>query len=285
MSTNPLLSVVVICRNCLADLTRTLNSVFVQQGAKEIDIVIVDAGSSDGTREFLAQQAQYHETLSWVSEPDRGISDGHRKGVLRARGEYVLFLNSGDVFDHDHVYFDFIKALETEHTAVLFGSARYFDRDRDLKWSWPFFRDITPEWLNHFHPHHQATFFRRGLFENYPVDAAFKMAGDHDLYARLMAGGITFRYVGFDVAQFDVNGTGTDGQSFRRSFRQSSERLLIIWRHIEPCQALVQFLPLMVSAFGRSLLRKLLGAERFLWLVKRNQSRRQAPYSIPGRKT
>jgi len=279
------LSVVVICRNCLADLTRTLNSVFVQQGAEEIDIVIVDAGSSDGTKEYLARQASLHSNLNWVSEPDRGISDGHRKGVPRARGEYVLFLNSGDVFDHDHVYFDFIKALETEHTTVLFGSARYFDRDRDLQWRWPFSRDITPEWLNHFYPHHQATFFRRDLFGNYSIDAGFKMAGDHDLYARLMAGGITFRYVGFDVARFDVNGTGTDGQSFRRSFRQSRERLLIIWRHIGPRQAFVQILPLMGSAFGRSLLRKLLGAERFLRLVNRNQIRRQAPYSIPRSET
>jgi len=88
-------SIITVCRNDLEGLKLTYNSV-IKQTFPDFEWIVVDGNSSDGTREWL--QSCNKKNIRWISESDNGIFDAMNKGILLARGEYLLFLNSFDEF-------------------------------------------------------------------------------------------------------------------------------------------------------------------------------------------
>lgn len=91
--TVPRLSIITACLNRRGDLARTMASVRAQ--AAPVEHVVVDGGSTDGSVELLRAEGG---RLRWISERDRGISDAFNKGLALASGEWLGFLNAGDVF-------------------------------------------------------------------------------------------------------------------------------------------------------------------------------------------
>ena len=89
----PILSIITINYNNLEGLRSTLNSVF-KQTYSDYEYIVIDGGSSDGSEEYLASQG--NEITYWISEKDKGIYHAQNKGLSKAKGDYVLFLNSGD---------------------------------------------------------------------------------------------------------------------------------------------------------------------------------------------
>ena len=89
----PSLSIITINRNDHDGLKRTLRSV-EEQTVAPLEVIVIDGASTDGSVELL--QNSPYPWLTWISEPDSGIYNAMNKGVRHARGEYLLFLNSGD---------------------------------------------------------------------------------------------------------------------------------------------------------------------------------------------
>ena len=95
-----ILSVITVTKEDPAGLTRTLKSV-VQQDYPKMELVVVDGGESlDGSDEF---REFGHWVDKWISEPDHGIFDAMNKGLALATGDWVIFMNSGDVFANGDV--------------------------------------------------------------------------------------------------------------------------------------------------------------------------------------
>ena len=92
------LSIIIATLNCKEQLKKTLQSIFSQHGA-DYEIVVVDGASTDGTLDIL--KSSKHK-LKYISEPDSGIYNAMNKGMTVASGEYLQFLNAGDIyFDED----------------------------------------------------------------------------------------------------------------------------------------------------------------------------------------
>jgi glycosyltransferase involved in cell wall biosynthesis len=89
------ISVVTINYNNTQGLALTIDSVLAQD-YPNLQYIIIDGGSTDGSADIIRQQA--NRLHYWESTPDRGIYHAQNKGLAKATGEYVLFLNSGDVF-------------------------------------------------------------------------------------------------------------------------------------------------------------------------------------------
>lgn len=90
-------SVITIAWNDLAGLQRTIASVQEQDWA-DVEHIVVDGGSTDGTVAFLAETTGFH----WISEKDQGRYDAMNKGVLAATGDLIWFMHSSDIFHSRH---------------------------------------------------------------------------------------------------------------------------------------------------------------------------------------
>ena len=168
----PKVSIITINYNNLEGLKRTIDSV-VHQTWQEFEYIIIDGGSTDGSAAYIESQSAHFDY--WVSEPDKGIYNAMNKGIAKATGEYLLFLNSGD-----HLYD--LKVLEQNHKHIAGYDLVYFNMHilgknvskiitypNDLQFSHLFFSSLP----------HQATFFRNKLFQTVGLyDEKLKIASD-----------------------------------------------------------------------------------------------------------
>ena len=168
----PKLSIITINYNNLEGLQRTVESV-VNQTWQEFEYIIIDGGSTDGSVEYIESQNEHFDY--WVSEPDEGIYNAMNKGILKTTGEYLLFLNSGDCLFSDTV-------LEENHSFIKEKDLIYFNIQNIGKHfskiiSYPDvlrFSDLFFDILSH-----QATFFRKDLFESVGLyDETLKIVSD-----------------------------------------------------------------------------------------------------------
>ena len=84
-----LFSIITICWNNLTELKKTFQSVDLQS-CKDFEWIVIDGNSKDGTKEWLEKNT----LANWISEPDGGIYDAMNKGIDKASGEYLIFMNS-----------------------------------------------------------------------------------------------------------------------------------------------------------------------------------------------
>ena len=154
----PKLSIITINYNNLEGLKRTVESV-VSQTWQEFEYIVIDGGSTDGSAEYLESQATNFDY--WVSEPDAGIYNAMNKGIQKATGEYLLFLNSGDhllknealhkaivgVCYYDLVFFD-IQIVSQGETSILENPATF-----------------SFEYLHNNLPCHQSLFVKKTAFD------------------------------------------------------------------------------------------------------------------------
>lgn len=179
----PLISVVTAALDALGPLRETVASVAAQDFAGR-EHIVVDGGSSDGTRAWLARQGP---AVRWVSEPDDGIADALNKGVAMARGEYVLVLQAGDVL----LGADRLRAAATRLARpdapdvlvcdVLFGAS---GRTRRLSAGRPARRLLFKPVC------HQGVFARRALFGRIGgFDPAYRISMDYEFLMRARRAG------------------------------------------------------------------------------------------------
>ena len=95
----PLISIITVNFNDKIGLERTLESVF-SQNFRNFEYLVIDGGSNDGSKELLEKNSE--KINYWVSEPDKGIYNAMNKGISVAKGEYLIFLNSGDHFKNEN---------------------------------------------------------------------------------------------------------------------------------------------------------------------------------------
>lgn len=113
----PSVSIVTAVRNAVGTLERTIQSVFAQT-CRDIEYIVIDGGSSDGTQEVIRRHAD--RLAYWVSEPDRGISDAFNKGVAAASGSFIGLLNADDWMEPDQIE-RAVEALRRSGADFVFG--------------------------------------------------------------------------------------------------------------------------------------------------------------------
>lgn len=126
----PLFSIITIAHQNFDGLRDTVESV-VKQSFTGFEHIVVDGGSTDGSKEWLAS----HFSGSWVSEPDNGRYDAMNKGARTATGEYLWFLHSGDVFGDSAVLARVARSIEDHEGGPpewLYGLARVVDPEKKL---------------------------------------------------------------------------------------------------------------------------------------------------------
>jgi glycosyltransferase involved in cell wall biosynthesis len=173
----------------------------LRQGV-EVEHVVQDGGSTDGTHEVLQAAPPI---VRWVVEPDGGQSDALNRALARARGEYVAWLNA-DEFYLPGGLGRLLDAAKSTGVDVVYGDCVFVDehgRVLRLLPQHPFYRRI----LEQFGPFIAscATIFRREALGEAPWDPAVERIMDWDLYLRLTAAGARFHWVPYPVGAFRVH--------------------------------------------------------------------------------
>ena len=106
----PGLTIVTVVLNAADALEKTIKSVISQ--TQKIEYIVIDGGSTDETLSVIKKYQKY--LAYWQSEPDKGIYDAMNKGIKKASGVYVNFLNAGDTLFSDDVCDTFINSLKTD---------------------------------------------------------------------------------------------------------------------------------------------------------------------------
>jgi len=154
-------SIVTVTCNNLNGLKRTATSVRGQT-SRDYEWIVVDGGSDDGTVEYLAGT-----DARWISEPDRGIYDAMNKGIDRASGNCLLFLNAGDELAAP----DVLERLSRIEADFIYGDAL---ENGFCKLARP-----AASIAYGMFTHHQAMVYRRALIGNLRYDLKYKIAADY----------------------------------------------------------------------------------------------------------
>lgn len=156
------LSIITINYNDLGGLQRTVESV-VNQTWQEFEYLVIDGGSTDGSADFLESQS---ETIDyWVSEPDQGVYYAMNKGIEVAKGEYVLFLNSGDILYNDNVLLETKKSLLSDMDIVFGDLWIVGNQGKEFRNRYPDVIDFP--FLKQTSLGHPSTFMKKELFYTY----------------------------------------------------------------------------------------------------------------------
>lgn len=202
----PFLSVITVVFNEVETIERTIKSV-ISQGSIDIEYIVIDGGSDDGTVEIIKRYDSYISW--WISERDKGIYDAMNKGIRVATGEWISFLNGNDWY----------KANAIERIRLYAGSSKalllygYVDSIKDNRFDGyiGISKPANPEelYLNNLYCH-QGLFIKRELFEKFGLyDTQYKVFADHDWLLRVHECGYDPQIMGFTVASFTRGGVSS----------------------------------------------------------------------------
>lgn len=158
-------SVITVNFNNKPGLERTLKSI-VAQTCRNFEYIIIDGGSTDGSKEVIKdfQRISGLPNFKYVSETDSGIYDGMNKGISMARGEYLLFMNSGDCFSSNNVLDLFCN--KQIHTAdLIVGRQHYIRNGKKSVCRRTYAEEVDEQFLISNTLPHQATFIKRELMQ------------------------------------------------------------------------------------------------------------------------
>lgn len=204
-------SVITVCYQAREALKDTIESV-LDQTYSDIEYVIVDGGSTDGTLELI--QGKSAENIIWISEPDRGIYDAMNKGVRLCHGEYVIFMNAGDRFASSEVITKMAQAIEQENPDILYGDyydlcqgeSKYISYQGVKINSWYF---LMSKMICH-----QVIIAKKQWMTEKPFDTEYRYAADRKWLIQCVKENAKLAYRPEAVAVYDRTGVSSEKQNF-----------------------------------------------------------------------
>ena len=203
-----LVSIITVNFNHLEGLKRTYESV-VSQTFTDYEWIVIDGGSTDGSREFIEQHQD--RFAYWCSEKDNGIYHAMNKGIRQAKGEYLNFMNTGDTFAGSKTLAGVFSEQRTAD--ILYGymmhktvdGFAYFYNNMKNKLYW---FDLYPNTFPH-----QSSFIRRALFDVVGMyDEGCRVVSDSRWFAKaVLIHKASYEFIPQKIALFEGDGISTKG--------------------------------------------------------------------------
>ena len=217
------ITIITVVFNDELNIENTLNSV-IQQSYRNIQYIVIDGNSSDGTLDVVNRYRDNIDIL--ISEPDRGVYDAMNKGINEAVGDWIIFMNSGDLFYNDSVLENVFKFDYEED--VLYGNNVYAHNIEDI---------VVPRKLDTFWRglpfNHQASFVKTELYKKFNFDLKYSISSVHDFFFKLFKEGYRFRYIDIVISVYDLTGMSATSfmwlaDNWRINFKYSKNKMLLV---------------------------------------------------------
>lgn len=206
------ISIITVCYNSYDTIEKTFQSI-KSQSYQNIEYIVVDGGSTDGTLKFI--ELYNKEITKYISESDKGLYDAMNKGVALATGELIGILNSDDVFTDNKVIENIVKFHKKNNVDASLGNVTQFSKAGKTvrKYS---AKNWIPEKLKiGFMPPHPSIFFKKELFEkhgNYHLD--YVSGADYELIVRFfLKHNISWKFSNITTTAMLIGGISSSGIS------------------------------------------------------------------------
>jgi glycosyltransferase involved in cell wall biosynthesis len=264
------ITVITVVRNCADKLEKTIKSV-INQKYLNIEYILVDGDSSDGTKDVIAKYEQ--QISKWISEPDKGTYDAMNKGIRLASGEWINFMNAGDEFVHDNICNNLKEHLNDPKASVIYGDFFAADSARNTE---ILVKAKRPENLWHgMIFSHQSVFIRSTELKTMPFNLKYKLVSDFDQILKLYISNKVFVSVNFPISRIEISGLSYSKQS------TIFELIQVIYSHKPLSPALIFFIyPLLSIWIGAIMGTKMTSKIRTLKWKLKNYIRPSVKYNI-----
>lgn len=199
----PFLSIITVNLNNVTGLKQTIFSL-CSQTFKDWEPIIIDGGSKDGSVEVIENLRPDY----FVSEQDAGMYDAMNKGIRAAKGEWLMFLNSGDYLLDRDVFQRVFSFLDPREADVFYGDIEIKGKSQNQ--SVHYAENIDMAYWYSANINHQAALYKRSLFEELGLyNTSYRLAADHEFNIRVFCHGKKFKHLGWPLVYYDVNGVSS----------------------------------------------------------------------------
>lgn len=213
------ISIITITYNSAKTLQRALASI-LSQTYKDIEHIIVDGASDDGTVEIIKAYAEAHQNVRWVSEKDDGIYNALNKGIRMATGDVIGFLHSDDVLNSADSIEQIATAFESSQADVVYGDLQYCKGGKVVRrWKSNAFnpRALKFGWM----PPHPTVYVRKEVYEQVGLyDEWFRISADYDMLLRIFTAGYETHYIPEVMVSMETGGASNKNTKARLSKTQ-----------------------------------------------------------------
>jgi glycosyltransferase involved in cell wall biosynthesis len=231
----PRITIVTVSLNNRAGLEKTIRSV-ISQRLVTIEYIVIDGGSTDGSRDLISSFSQ--QITAWISEPDHGPYDAMNKGIGLATGEWINFLNAGDVFYGSDSLSGICPYLVHEDVDAIYGDSLADYGDFRIYRKAGTFVDI---WKGMAFSH-QSLLMKTSLLKENRFDTRHPKIADYDLILRCLRDPAQVRYIPVPLVTCDAFGISGKGQAniLRHYYQRAKQaKLLNLGRKMYYLQRLV----------------------------------------------
>ncbi len=243
-------SIITVVYNNVDTIEASIKSV-IEQDYDDLEYIVVDGMSTDGTLDVIHQYADHIDTL--ISERDKGLYDALNKGIRRATGDIVGILHSDDLYFSPHVISDVAHHMKESQADCLYGDLVYVDRedtDKVLR-SWKSGPYHAKKFLMGWMPPHPTFFIKRkSLLKNGLYNTSFKTSADYELMLRyLFKHQVSASYLEKKLVRMRVGGVSNGSLKNRlvanredlKAWEVNDLRPRALTRYMKPARKLGQF--------------------------------------------
>ena len=234
----PKISIITVCFNSAKTIRDTIESV-INQTYQNIEYIIIDGGSTDGTIDIIKEYEPY--IAKWVSETDNGIYDAMNKGIKMATGEIIGLVNSDDQLESDALALVISEYLKNKSADIIYGNMQFIV-DKSFNYIITSVKNVREDFIYGKMPVcHPATFVTRKVYQSVGVfRTEYRNAGDYEFILRCIKNNTTFLYVNEVLTNMYSGGVSTD---YKTTFKETREinilygcNPIIAWlRYYESC--------------------------------------------------
>ena len=226
----PLVTIITIVHNNVKTIRTAVQSV-AHQSYENIEHIVIDNCSNDGTLEAIYQQENDISLI--ISEPDDGIYHALNKGIKLANGEIVGFLNSDDVLKNRNTISTIVQNLMAEDNEAVYGDLQYFSKQRPNRIirSWKSNKYTSKKFRQGWMPPHPTFYTYKDIYLKYGFfDISYKISSDYDMMLRLLyEKKIKAKYIPEVLVKMQRG--GVSNQNLRSIMLKSKEDFLIMKKY------------------------------------------------------
>lgn len=189
-------TVVTVTYNAQDLLEETILSV-INQNYESLEYIIIDGASTDATVNIIKR---YEDQIDyWISEPDDGIYFAMNKAIEKAKGEWINFMNAGDMF-FDHETVSYVMEHKTDSAELLYGNYKKKKADIVVK------AQTRENWFKTMPFNHQTLFTKASIMKENPFNTKYRIAADHNFIVSMTKAKKNFHYFDKTLAIFVEDG-------------------------------------------------------------------------------